>query len=227
MAEELGNRVRLGSPVTKIEHHDSTNPLVITANGSFRAKQVIVAMMPADADRIYFAPPLPEARATLQRRWVERPVAKAIVVYDRPFWRDMGLIGVTSADSDPISAVMDITPPDRDHGWLGVFFEPASLAPDADPRDGVVPALVALFGDLAAAPVSFHAYDWSTDPWASGCTTALPVGVLTEVPGAAEPVGPIHWAGTETAETWIGCVDGAIRSGQRAATEVLTAISTG
>jgi monoamine oxidase len=36
-------------------------------------------------------------------------------------------------------------------------------------------------------------------------------------------VGRIHWAGTETAEVWNGFMDGAVRSGLRAAREILTA----
>ncbi|UQX11676.1 FAD-dependent oxidoreductase [Candidatus Mycobacterium methanotrophicum] len=34
------------------------------------------------------------------------------------------------------------------------------------------------------------------------------------------PVGPIHWAGAETADEWTGFLDGAVRSGQRAAADV-------
>jgi monoamine oxidase len=39
-----------------------------------------------------------------------------------------------------------------------------------------------------------------------------------------EPVGCIHWAGTETAKLWTGYVEGAIRSGQRAAQEVASTL---
>ena len=35
------------------------------------------------------------------------------------------------------------------------------------------------------------------------------------------PVGRIHWAGTETSTYWNGYMDGAVRSGERAAKEVL------
>jgi monoamine oxidase len=35
------------------------------------------------------------------------------------------------------------------------------------------------------------------------------------------PVGRLHWAGTETADFWNGYMDGAVRSGQRAAKEAL------
>ncbi|HYV59226.1 MAG TPA: FAD-dependent oxidoreductase, partial [Acidimicrobiia bacterium] len=35
------------------------------------------------------------------------------------------------------------------------------------------------------------------------------------------PAGRVHWAGTETATASHGTIDGAIRSGERAAAEVL------
>ena len=41
-----------------------------------------------------------------------------------------------------------------------------------------------------------------------------------------EPVGPIHWAGTETATIWNGYMDGAIRSGEDAAAAVLAELTT-
>ena len=36
-----------------------------------------------------------------------------------------------------------------------------------------------------------------------------------------EPHGRIHWAGTETSTYWNGYMDGAVRSGERAAREIL------
>ena len=70
--------------------------------------------------------------------------------------------------------------------------------------------------------MAFVERDWGAEPWTRGCYGAhLPPGAWTQV-GAAlrEPVGPIHWAGTETAERWCGYIDGAITSGERAAAEV-------
>ena len=50
----------------------------------------------------------------------------------------------------------------------------------------------------------------------------MPPGVLLGWGDALRtPVGPLHWAGTETATEWAGYMDGAIESGQRAAAEVL------
>lgn len=40
----------------------------------------------------------------------------------------------------------------------------------------------------------------------------------------AAPVGRIHWAGAETSSVWNGYMDGAVRSGLRAADEILLAM---
>ena len=54
-----------------------------------------------------------------------------------------------------------------------------------------------------------------------GPTAAVPPGSWTEFGSLLrKPVGPLHWAGTETADEWTGFMDGAVRSGQRAAAEV-------
>jgi monoamine oxidase len=39
-------------------------------------------------------------------------------------------------------------------------------------------------------------------------------------PALREPVGPLHWAGTETATEWCGYLEGALQSGERVAAEV-------
>ena len=52
----------------------------------------------------------------------------------------------------------------------------------------------------------------------------FPPGVLTGFgPALRAPVGRIHWASTETATAHLGMIEGAIRSGERAAEEVLAA----
>jgi monoamine oxidase len=54
--------------------------------------------------------------------------------------------------------------------------------------------------------------------------THFPPGVLTEFgPALRAPVGRIHWACTETATIWHAQIEGAVRSDERAAEEVLQA----
>jgi monoamine oxidase len=65
--------------------------------------------------------------------------------------------------------------------------------------------------------------NWQDEAWTRGCYGGFtPPGVLVDFgPALRAPVGRIHWAGTETSDYWVGYMDGALRSGERAAAEVL------
>ena len=78
------------------------------------------------------------------------------------------------------------------------------------------------FGAEARRPSHIVETDWSAQPWTRGCPVGIPaVGSFVAYgPHLREPVGHIHWAGTETATYWNGYMDGAVSSGQRAAAEV-------
>ena len=82
------------------------------------------------------------------------------------------------------------------------------------------------FGPKAANPSEYFETDWSQMIWTRGCPVAIAgPGTLTEYgPAIREPVGRIHWAGTETSTFWNGYMDGAVRSGERAANEVLDSL---
>jgi monoamine oxidase len=91
-------------------------------------------------------------------------------------------------------------------------------------RTAVVDRLTARFGRRAAKPEEFVETAWWKEEWTRGCSMAhLPPGILSRYGQLwREPFGRVHWAGTETATTSHGAVDGAVRSGERAATEILT-----
>jgi monoamine oxidase len=71
-----------------------------------------------------------------------------------------------------------------------------------------------LFGPPARSPRDYVEKNWSDEEWTRGCPVAyLPPGVLSDFGTAIrEPVGRIHWAGTEKAYYWNGYMDGAVRS---------------
>ena len=82
-----------------------------------------------------------------------------------------------------------------------------------------------LFGPEAAQPIDYVDRAWGADPWSRGCYGGfMPTGAWTDY-GAAlrEPIGPIHWAGAETAVVWNGYMDGAVGSGRDAARAALAA----
>ena len=74
----------------------------------------------------------------------------------------------------------------------------------------------------AMYPREFCEHDWMKEEWSRGCYMGVAnTSTLLECStGLAKPCGRIHWAGTETAEHWIGYIDGAMESGVRAAKEV-------
>jgi monoamine oxidase len=63
---------------------------------------------------------------------------------------------------------------------------------------------------------------WNDDPWAGESYSA---SVVTAAAGddelIAAPLGRVHFAGEHTAGSWAGFLEGALRSGARAADEVL------
>lgn len=92
-------------------------------------------------------------------------------------------------------------------------------------RRGAAP-VAHFFGDEALTPREVVEANRSTEVWNRGCPVAvLGPGTLLDFGEALrEPVGRIHWAGTETSTYWAGYMDGAVRSGRRAAAEVLAGL---
>ena len=231
MAEQLGNRVVLGSPVSEIRQ-GSGEVLVKSARTEVRCKRVIVAMAPADAERIHFTPGLPGRRAMLQRKWHNGTENKVAAIYDEPFWRDEGFSGQAMTDLPAASYVVDNSPPDGSVGILLTFIGTAGFGPGfkwsdavlSDPgarRAAFINDLTTLFGPKAAQPTRCVEKDWLHEPWIEGGVSTRAPGTLTQYRNAArEPVGRIHWAGTETGIMYEGYMDAAVSAGERAAKEV-------
>ena len=81
-----------------------------------------------------------------------------------------------------------------------------------------------MFGPRALRPVEYTEHDWTLERWTGGGPTAIHAAdgsFSTYGPAIRRPFGRVHWAGTETSTYWSGYMDGAVRSGERAAVEVL------
>lgn len=227
LADELGERVLLNRPVTLIQH-DSAGVAVHAGGQVYRAKAAIVAIPPTLTGRIQYDPPMPPARDQLTQRLPNGSVIKCFAVYPTPFWREQGLNGFVTSDTGPVHLVFDNSPPDGSVGILLGFMEGAdarrmSMVPSAERRQAALACFARYFGERAANPELYLDHDWSAEVWTRGCYGAhFPPGAWTQFGHALRsPVGRIHWAGTETATRWMGYIDGAIESGQRAAQEVL------
>jgi monoamine oxidase len=234
-AQALGNRVLLNARVDQISQ-DGSGVLVEGAKFSVRAREVVVAVPPALAARIRYAPGLPALRDQMTQRMPMGSVIKLMCVYERPFWRDPsatapdGLAGQATSDTGPVKITFDNSPDGETpaYGVMLGFIEGtdgrvwSAKTPD-ERKAAAIDCFVKYFGEQAAQPLAYIEQDWTTEEFSrGGYGGAFGPGAWLDFGRAlVEPVGRIHWAGTETSPIWNGYMDGAVRSGERAAAEVL------
>jgi monoamine oxidase len=233
LAAALGDRVVTGAPVTEIAW-GAAGVLVRAGHTQAQARRAVLAVPPPLAARVRFGPCLPAERDQLTQRMPMGWTIKVNVVYDEPFWRADGLSGQANSDVRPLGTVFDNSPPAGRPGVLVGFLEAghaqaAARLGEKERRDLVVADLAAYFGPKAANATGYLELDWAAEEYSRGCYGAFATpGTLTRYGRSLRPpVGPVHWAGTETAMRWAGYMDGAAESGQRAAREVIAALAGG
>jgi monoamine oxidase len=232
MAEELGEEaVELSTPV-RVINHGPDGVAIGSDRATVTARRVIVAIPPTLAGRIAYDPPLPAVRDGLTQRMAMGSVVKCMAIYERPFWRERGLSGAITSVTGPVSVGFDNSPPDGSPGVLMGFLEGAAARAHADltrdeRRRAVADCFARMFGPEAAEPVDYVDRSWRSEEWSRGCYGGfMPPGAWTDHgPALRDRIGPLHWAGAETATVWNGYMDGAVTSGERAASEVLAALA--
>ena len=231
IAEKLVDRVVLGVPVRRIEQDDAGVAVACDGGGVWRARHAIVAIPPLLTSRIEFAPRLPGERSALAQRFPMGAVIKCFAVYPRAFWSERGFSGEAISDVGPVGYVLDATKPGGTPA-LVAFLEGAparawSARPAEERRRAVIGDLTRLFGPDAAEPFDYFDQDWTAETYTGGCSAgyAVPGALSRYGPALRAPVGRVHWAGSETAREWFGYMEGALESGERAAREVIDALS--
>lgn len=238
LADRLGgDSLVLGAAVRRIQH--GPDGVVVHADAfgaapdrlTVRARRAIVAIAPALAGRIVYDPPLPGRRDQLTQRTPLGTVAKCMAIYDEPFWRADGLSGQATSDTGPVKLTYDNSPPGGRPGVLLGFLEgrrareAGRLTPEHR-RALVIDCFTRLFGPRAARPDAYVERLWAEEEYSRGCYGCfMPPGTWTDYGDALRaPIGPLHWAGAEVAEVWSGYMDGAVRSGESSARDVLAVL---
>lgn len=233
LAGDLADRVRLSSPVRRIEH-DADGVRVHSDAGSYEAGAAVISVPPHLLTTIEFNPTLPAARNQLPHRMPPGMVTKFVAVYDAPFWRADGLSGHATMMTGPVSMTFDNSPPTGSPGALVGFAlgddARALEALSAEQRQSeVLGRLTELFGPRAAQPVQFHERCWAREQWTQGCYTGYfgPGGWTSFGEILRRPEGRLFWASAETAVHAHGSMDGAVSAGERAAQEAIALLGVG
>ncbi|AFM19594.1 monoamine oxidase [Mycolicibacterium chubuense NBB4] len=232
LAALVTDHLVLDAPVQLIEHSDDSVTVHCRGGRTARGRRVIVAISPALAGRIMYDPPLPGKRDQLTQRMPNASAMKAFFVYDEPFWRAAGLNGQLISDVGPARMSNDTCLPGDDHGVILCFLEGEQARtygrmPTEERRAALTAELVRHYGDKAARPAAYLDGEWADRQWTRGCYNAnLGPLVWTNFGDAlAEPIGTIHWASTDTAVRWSAYMEGAVEAGERAAQEVIDALT--
>lgn len=233
LAGSLGDGVlRLKAPVRQISQADGRVRVKADGLAAVTARRVIMTVPIPLTDRISYSPPLPGHRSQMHQRMSPGATIKIHCVYPDPFWRAAGQSGRAFTDEGYVSVTFDNSCPGTSAGVLVVFVEGdrarrlGRMTSEAR-KATVLAELVPIYGEQAAEPSEYLEQNWLEEEWTRGCYGGNfgPGGWTRYGDALREPFGLLHWAGTETSPVWMNYMDGAVRSGERAATEVADALS--
>ena len=225
LARRLGDRVRLNAPVWTVR--TSRDQAVVVADGvEVTRRLAVIAIPPTLAGQVRYDPALPPLRSQLTQRTPMGSVIKIFCSYQEPFWRDANLCGQVLSDRGPVRVVFDNSPPDGRTGSpprlhrgrrcssldgtpgrgaaRGGHREPDHLLRGRGRRRSRVPR-----ADMG-----------EPSPTRRLLRDVPPPGVWTSYGMALrEPVGRLHWAGSDISVHSAGYMDGAVLSGRATAAE--------
>jgi len=226
LVEELGERLRLGSPVEAIRQEAGGVEVSVAGSERIGAAAVVVAVPPPLRLGIRFLPALPAALSALLQRSPMGSMVKVLALYRQPFWRERGLNGLAIGNLPVLELTVDCSPPGGP-GLLAGFIAAERAArwqrlPEADQRRAVLADLISLWGPQAGEPEELVLHNWNQEPWSGGAFTSfLTPGAWTTYGHTWQaPHGRVVWAGTEVASRWPGYFEGAIEAGLSAADQV-------
>ena len=227
LLDSVATHVRTSAPVRRVAE-DATGLNIEGPGFTVQAARVIIALPPAAAAQIGVEPTLTgDQRGLLGLKGGE--VVSVVCTYAGPFWEAGGLLG--RAAGDGVLTVAEA----RREGSTGVIVAHACGAParawmrmaEAERKAAALGTLGEWFGAAAGSPLSYREHDWRAGAsGAVGWSVVAPPGAVTSLMRVLrEPHGRVHWAGAERAVSWSGWLEGALRSGEHAARQVLGAMS--
>ncbi|MFK7835324.1 MAG: flavin monoamine oxidase family protein [Sulfitobacter sp.] len=218
-------RKRFDAEVTRITHTPQGVAVTLASAEVLEADQLVLAMPPRIAAELSFDPDLADATRQTMRgiaTWMAGQ-AKAVAVYDTPFWRAAGLSGDAMSRRGPMVEIHDASPfsegPYALFGFIGT--PPAARKDTPALRQDITSQLTRLFGPKAATPRALYVKDWAFDPCTATQADHAPLYAHPTygLPPALRDLwdGRLHFAGTEVAPEFGGYLEGALEAAENVA----------
>lgn len=228
IAAPFSSQIRFDSAVQRIQKTEN-GYLVSGTNFEMSCQQVIMAIPPPLLAKIQFEPGFSAEKNELLKNYPMGRVGKCFLIYEKPFWRELGFSGQSVTDENvPFQTLFDCSPQDGKKGILmgftiGSRVERFFELDKVERQNTMVKMVSRYFGPQAESCLQYQDFSMSDEPWSGGCYAALmQTGAWTIWQDTyRKSEGNIHFAGTEAAERWHGYIEGAVRAGELAAEKIL------
>jgi monoamine oxidase len=227
-AARLAEKVHYGAPVIKIEHDTRSVRVVFLQAGTHQtiAGDYLICAIPFSVLRdVEISPPFTPEKQRAVAELTFTPAARVFLQFRRRYWLEEGFSGF--AETDVLHSIWNPTFDQPGPRGILLSFLWDSLARHVtamteDERiNYTLEHMEKIFPGIRQHFEGGVTKSWGDDPWARGCSVYLKPGQVTSLlPYIARHEGRVHFAGTHTVPTLAGWMQGALKSGNRAALEV-------
>lgn len=229
------NNVHLASPVASIDDHGSHITVTTRNDGKFTARKCILSIPSTMYKELNITPALPKPVQEVTNGTVLGDYNKAIVCYNKPWWRGEGFNGYFADFEGPVIIGRDTSVDDKNHYSLTGFVNGLpgrkwSRLPAHERRALVLHQIAKAFkvdiNSEAYRPIEFFDQIWQHEEFSRGALAPVhKIGHLIKYASVyGKPVGNVHFVGTEYSTEWKGYMEGALCSGEQGAREVVQAL---
>lgn len=217
LAEKLN--VIYQAEVIRVEKQNGGYQIHTRDQKIYFADKVICAIPAQLIPNITWSPLFESQRTAFYQSLKMGSVTKVVIEYKTAFWRLDGYNAQIISDMPPVYLAYDAC--NKKHNAIVVF-----IVNDSGYSDQKITEQLAflLNNDLAKSPIMIHRKNWTEDPFSGGCYFCVPpLNSLAEnCHYFTRTFDDIYFAGTETANEWMGYMEGALESAERVISQIET-----
>ncbi|KAG9252528.1 flavin-containing amine oxidase [Emericellopsis atlantica] len=238
LADLVGRQhIHLSQPVASIQDLGRHVAVTTTHGTVFHGRRCIISVPSAMYKGLNITPPLPPPNRSVYDSTKLGHYNKCIVMYRKPWWRELGFNGFFISYTGPVNIGRDTSVDSKGVYALTCFVngsngvEWSKLYPH-ERRTAVIEQLAQVYnvGNKRDAdvyhPSEVYDFVWKHEPFSQGALAPITdIGHHTKYADVyGKPVGNVHFVGTEYSKEWKGYMEGALCSGEKGAAEVSEAL---